>query len=147
MSGQPNIFTGSELVGAFKRFYADCKRLSVDDMQSLYHDDVIFRDPVHDLRGLTSLHSYLDRLSDAVTECRFEYLDQLVGEKSAYIKWNMHYKHPKLANRPMALKGVTHIEFNDRIHFHQDVYDLGEMFYEHVPLVGSVVKKLKKRLA
>jgi len=36
---------------------------------------------------------------------------------------------------------------DDIIVYHKDYYDLGEMVYEHIPLLGFFVKKIKKRLA
>ncbi len=43
----------------------------------------------------------------------------------------------------MAQLGVS----DDSIIYHKDYYDLGEMVYEHVPILGFVIKKIKGKLA
>ncbi len=135
------------LIEQFKAFYQDVKHPKLDRIGEVYTDDVLFKDPVHALRGVESLHAYLSEMCANVHSGRFEYLDQLIGQDTAYIKWNMHFKHPKLGRETITVRGVSQIQFNERIYFHEDVYDMGELIYEHVPLLGSMVKVLKKRLA
>lgn len=115
-------------------------------MDELYSSDVIFRDPVHQIQGIAPLHDYMDDMYRKLTECRFEYLDQLVCEHSAYIKWNMHFRHESLGNKLITVRGVSQIQYDEKVIFHEDVYDMGELIYEHVPVIGGVTRWLKRRL-
>ena len=135
------------LVERFKRFYVDVKHPPLDQINDLYTEDIFFKDPVHEIRGAEKLHAYLSEMCINVDSGRFEYLDQVVTEAGAYVKWNMHFKHPKLGRKTITVRGISQIEFDERIYFHEDVYDLGQLIYEHVPLLGSFVKGLKNRLA
>lgn len=135
------------LIERFKAFYQDVRHPQLDKIDDVYTEDVWFKDPVHELRGAEKLHTYLSTMSINVHSGRFEYLDQVMSENTAYVKWNMHFKHPKLGNKTITVRGVSQVKFNERIYFHEDVYDLGELLYEHVPLLGVVVRGLKKRLA
>jgi esterase/lipase superfamily enzyme len=135
------------LIERFKFFYKDLKRIPLPQIGDIYDDNVIFKDPVQEVRNIEQLHAYLSDLCLDVHSGRFEYLDQMVAEHSAYIKWNMHFKHPKLGKQTITVRGISQIQFNERIYYHEDVYDLGQMLYEQVPLLGGVVKGLKKRLA
>ncbi|QNT05740.1 MULTISPECIES: nuclear transport factor 2 family protein [Marinomonas] len=142
-----NMASSALLIERFKMFYQDVKRPKLEKMDDVYTEDVFFKDPVHELRGAETLHAYLSEMCVNVHSGRFEYLDQLVSENAAYIKWNMHFKHPKLGNKTITVRGMSQVQFNERIYFHEDVYDLGQLIYEHVPLLGAAVKGLKKRLA
>ncbi|WP_188152415.1 nuclear transport factor 2 family protein [Teredinibacter waterburyi] len=144
-TAQPQI-VGTQLVERFKRFYADIRQLPLDDIESLYHPDVVFKDPVHCLRGTHCLHAYMSDICTGVSEGRFEYLDQVIGLDSAYIKWNMHFVHPRLGSRLITVRGMSQIKFCDRIHYHEDVYDMGAMLYEHVPVIGGATRWLRKNL-
>lgn len=141
------IDSKSSLIERFKAFYQDVKHPQLDKIDEIYAENIVFKDPVHELRGAEVLHSYLSEMSVNVQSGRFEYLDQVVTEDTAYIKWNMHFKHPKLGKKTITVRGISQVQFNGRIYFHEDIYDLGQLIYEHVPLLGSVVKGLKRRLA
>ncbi|TDO95849.1 nuclear transport factor 2 family protein [Marinomonas balearica] len=134
------------LVEKFKAFYEDVQHPQLEMIGELYAPSVRFKDPVHELQGIEFVHAYLMEMSANVEYGRFEYLDQLVDEDKAYIKWNMYFRHPKLGNEIHEVRGMTQIQFTDRIYFHEDVYDMGQLIYEHIPVMGTFVKMLKKRL-
>lgn len=137
-----------QLLDALKRQYANMSRMELASLDGIYSADVVFRDPVHCLRGLPALQDYLAATIAHVSECRFEFLDQLYAEGSAYLKWNMHFRHPRLAGGELlTVRGMSQLQFNDRIYFHEDSYDVGGMLYEHVPLIGGVNRWLKARIA
>ena len=134
------------LITQFKQFYSDLTRLPTAKFDQIYADDVIFRDPVHQLRGGAELMAYLEPLCEKLEYGHFEYLDQLVQGDTAYIKWNMHFRHPRLGDRTVCVRGMSHLQFTDRVYFHEDSYDLGALIYEQLPLMGSLTRWFKRRL-
>jgi hypothetical protein len=59
----------------------------------------------------------------------------------------MHYAHPKLnGSKDIQLEGATKILFEDKIHYHKDYFDGGALLYEHIPLMGKLIKLIKRRL-
>lgn len=138
----------NHLLEEFKQAYLDMTRMDISRLDRVYAHTLIFRDPVHQLRGLSAMQDYLVELVAQVHECRFEFLDQLSSEDTAYLKWNMHFRHPRLAGGELlTLRGMSQLQYNDRIFFHEDSYDLGQMLYEHIPLLGGMLRWLKGRLA
>lgn len=136
------------LLERFKQAYSDMLKMDISRLDAIYADDVNFRDPIRRVSGLVALQDYFADALSNVAECRFEFLDQLTSDQSAYFKWNMHFCHPRLAGGArLVVRGMSQIQFNERIYFHEDTYDLGQMLYEHVPLVGGVTSWLKSRLA
>lgn len=137
----------NELVKKFKAYYSDLITSDLCQLSHIYDNDAEFRDPVHCISGVVALEEYLLKLCSNVTECRFEFLDELVDENSAYIKWIMHYRHPKMGNKLISVRGASHIRFKGKIEFHEDIYDLGEMLYEHIPVIGWIVRAIKRGLS
>ena len=135
------------LIERFKSCFKVLPEADLSLLREMYTDDVVFKDPVHEIRGLVGLEDYFATMIADLTDCRFEYLDEIIGERSAYIKWVMHYRHPRLGNRLVSVRGVSHLRFGDKIEFHEDVYDMGAMLYEQVPLLGNVTRWLRLRLA
>lgn len=136
-----------ELIERFKAFYKDVKHPKLDIIGDVYSAQIKFQDPIHKVQGIAELHAYLADACHSVESGRFEFLDQLIGEDTAYIKWNMYFQHPKLGKETHVVRGMSQIQFDDRIYYHEDIYDMGQMIYEHVPVVGWAVKRLRKRLA
>lgn len=137
----------------FESFYSDFKSADMAQIGRLYATDVVFRDPVHELSGLVELATYFAASQSAVAECRFEFLDRIVGAadlmplKCCY-RWRMHYRHPRLqGGAQIELMGASVLHLEGKIVFHEDFYDMGAMLYEQVPLLGSVVRWLKNRVA
>jgi len=136
----------THIIERFKDFYRHLETMPLDDIGQVYDTNITFRDPIHEIRGLTHVHQYMTKMCTGVTEGRFEFLDQVVTKDTAYIKWNMYFVHPKFGPKTIQVRGISHIQFDDKIFFHEDVYDMGEMVYEHVPVLGGFVGWLKKRL-
>ena len=135
------------LIDRFMAFYDDLANINLQQIHQVYADDVIFKDPVHEIKGLDKLHGYMQDLCSSLEQGHFEYLDVLEGDGSAYIKWNMYFQHPKLGKELVCVRGATHILFNSHVYYHEDIYDVGEMLYEHLPFIGMITRWLKKRLA
>jgi len=135
------------LLNDFKQLYQVLDESSIARLDQVYAANVKFKDPIHHIEGVVALQDYLMAQSQGLTECRFEYLDELVGEHSAYVKWIMHFRHAKLGNRPISVRGASHIHFSNTIDYHEDLYDLGAMLYEQVPLLGGIIRWLKARLS
>ena len=48
----------------------------------------------------------------------------------------------------IAVDGCSHLQWRgDRVVFHRDYYDLGQLLYDNIPLLGRVTGWLKRRLA
>jgi len=137
----------NQLIERFKDYFRVLHASDLSQLRTLYDDNIVFKDPVHEIRGLVELEDYFTSMCSDLSDCRFEYLDELVTEDAAYIKWMMHFKHPKLGNRLISVRGVSHLELGDRIEFHEDFYDMGAMLYEQLPLLGNVTRWLRLRLA
>ncbi|MGH1439720.1 MAG: nuclear transport factor 2 family protein [Cellvibrionaceae bacterium] len=132
---------------AFKRFYQQFDQHSLDLLGDIYSENVTFSDPVHMIQGLQVLKSYFEGMCGNLSHCRFEFIDEVVGENNACFKWEMHYSHPSLkSNAPLKLIGATFIEYSDKIDAHEDFYDMGAMLYEHLPVLGSAVRLVKSRI-
>ncbi|MDA0116836.1 nuclear transport factor 2 family protein [Vibrio sp. T11.5] len=127
------------------------QQLSKDNLHLLngvYHQDVVFEDSAHRLQGWQALQSYFDSLYTNVRRCDFDIKEQQQSGDSGFLTWSMSLEHPKLQKgKTVVVNGVSHLKFKDgRVIYHRDYFDLGEMLYENLPLLGSVIKTIKQRL-
>ncbi|MEO0437654.1 MAG: nuclear transport factor 2 family protein [Pseudomonadota bacterium] len=133
----------------FNDFY---QTLDVDSLQRLgqiYHPRVTFADPVAVHQGLLALDSYFRKLLEGCEHCEFVIRSQQFGESQAFVNWTMTFRSPRL-NRGGAIdvdgSSVLGIR-NDRIEYQRDYYDMGAMIYEQLPILGSIVRYIRGRMA
>ena len=139
--------TNTKVIERFKDYFKVLHNSDLSQLRNIYAENIVFKDPVHEIRGLVELEDYFTSMCADLSDCRFEYLDELVNENAAYVKWEMHFKHPRLGNRLISVRGVSHLKIGDKIEFHEDFYDMGAMLYEQLPLLGNVTRWLRLRLA
>ena len=135
------------LVEKFCNYYKEFSQESIPGLDEMYHQNVILQDPFSKLEGLDNLKQHFSQMMQNVSYCRFEIINVVSNEGQAFITWTMMFAHPKLNNpEEIVVDGVSDIKFDERISYHRDYFDVGAMFYEHVPVVKGVIKMLKKRL-
>ncbi|WMC09368.1 nuclear transport factor 2 family protein [Oceanimonas pelagia] len=137
----------SPALDAFCRLYQSLSPAQLDGLRRVYSQDVLFADPAHDIRGIDALVAYFEGLFARVKQCRFDIIQVMEQDGEAYVRWEMHFIHPSLNHgRPVSVPGVSHLCFADRVFYHRDFFDLGTMLYERLPLLGSCIRALKRRL-
>lgn len=135
-------------IDRFKQLYQPFCESSLAQLDQVYSPDIVFKDPLHQLQGLPQLYQYFHGFCAADVYCEFEFINQILDSSQAFFQWRMHYRHPKIkAGHPLTLDGASLIKFNTQIIYHEDFYDMGAMIYQHLPILGFLVKKLNAHLA
>lgn len=140
----------NELLQDFQSVY---QQLNADNAQSalldrIYTQDIEFIDPLHRIKGLDSLKSYCQQMYANLTQSAFAFHDVQFNSQVGFIQWTLTFNHKRLnQQRPIQVEGVSHLSFTDgKISRHQDYFDAGALLYEHVPLLGFGISKLKNKV-
>ena len=128
--------------------YSALDKANLATLDSLYAKEVVFEDPAHRIEGYANLQRYFAALYANLNQCQFEMKDAIMVENTAYLRWTMQLSHPKLAQGKLReIAGCTYLKFDQqRVVYHRDYFDLGAMLYEAVPVLGSIIQAIKKRL-
>ena len=126
--------------------------LSANNMQTLadiYHPEVVFIDPVHEIHSRPALAQYFSHAYARLQHCEFIGLDRLEQGEKGFLSWRMQFCHPAIGNgKTVAVDGCTVLRWQDGlIVYHRDYYDLNEMVYQHLPVIGWLTTKVKQRMA
>jgi hypothetical protein len=136
------------VVSQVKQFYEQFSAATIARLDEIYTQDVEFRDPVHTIRGSLRLKGYLRRMATSLSHYRMHYVDEAIGEHSAYLTWEMEYAHARLrGGQIITLRGMTRLHFTNKVFYHEDSYDLGALLYEHIPGLGLATRQIKKHMA
>lgn len=135
-------------VQVVSEFYKTLNQNNLDTIGDIYHEDVQFQDPLHEIQGIENLYNYFSELYRNVKECRFYISRHQQTGSIGFIVWEMSLLHPKLdKDNPVVVHGCSHLEFyQGKILYQRDYFDAGEMIYEQLPFVSSVIKSIKKRV-
>lgn len=144
----------------FESFYVDLESMKVEELADIYSNDVTFIDPIAAHSGIAAVQTYFTKLLRNAKNCSFTIhsIDKVASlsneEKSgsallAYlVTWKMTFTTSGInKGNPIDVDGISQLKIrDDKIIFHRDYYDLGQMVYENIPLLGRIIKRIKRKL-
>ena len=84
-------------------------------------------------------------MNDNLIEGTFVFTEESVVENKAYLSWEMNLKL-KRPNKNVKASGISVLTFEEKIIRQRDYFDAGEMFYENIPLLGGIIRFIKKKI-
>jgi steroid Delta-isomerase len=121
---------------------------SVKSIGDFYTGDAYFRDPFNEIRGAAELERIFAEMFERLIEPRFTITEIIASEQGAFLVWNFDFRIKSLKpNVVRRIHGTSHVRFaaDGRVNYHRDYWDAAGELYEHFPLVGSLMRWLKKR--
>ena len=134
---------------AFLKIYRELNHDTLHLLDEIYDADIHFVDPVHELSGLEELRRYFGRLYGNIKSIDFDFFSPLRNGSEGYVHWEMRYSHPNIGRgRMIEVHGASYLRFTpaDKVHYHRDFFDLGNMLYQHLPVLGPIIKTVNRRL-
>ena len=130
-----------------KQYYTDWGECSHEKLGAIYTEDIVFEDPIERISGIDQLNAYFLQSQRGLNYCRFVFHDEIVTDSQATLMWTMNYSHRKLnRGENLAMTGSSWIQYSDKVTYQRDFYDMTQMVFDHVPLLGKVTGYLKNRM-
>lgn len=129
-------------------FYETLTLDGLGRIDTLYAPDARFKDPFNDVRGVPGIANVFHHMFATVDAPRFVVLGQFADGREAMIRWRFTCITRGRGGRELSFDGSTHLCFDDdgRVIAHGDYWDPAEALYEHLPLVGGLMRFLRRRL-
>ena len=137
------------VIDRFELLYSNFDKQALNILNDVYSPNILFVDPVSEHRGLNAVHEYFANLVNNTKHCECTIINKLTTNENVVVMWKMQFSHPSIKSGALVeVDGISHLTIkDDRVTYHRDFYDMGQMIYEHLPLLGSVVKTIKKRMS
>lgn len=130
-----------------QQVFSQLNASNVDVLDQVYADNIQFEDPAHKVNGLINFKSYCTNLYQNVTSCKFNFNNVSYFTGGAILEWDMLLQHPKLnRGKIFTVPGVSIIHYENKIYSQRDYFDLGAMLYEQLPLIGWLIRIIKRKL-
>ena len=121
---------------------------SLDQLDTIYAPDAYFKDPFNEVRGLASIRQVFDHMYQSLERPRFVVTSCMVDGNACFLTWDFHFFFKRFDTQTLqTVRGGSHLRFNTGglLEFHRDYWDAAEELYEKLPLVGALMRWLKKR--
>jgi limonene-1,2-epoxide hydrolase len=135
-----------EVVEKFKQYFVEINDSKETLLREIYADHVFFQDPIHEIQGIEPLILYFRKLNRNLIEGSFQFTSESLVDAKAFLTWEMKLKL-KRPNQTVTASGISVLAIENKIIHQRDYFDAGELFYEHVPILGGVIRRLKRNLA
>lgn len=122
---------------------------SVAAIASVYTEDAYFRDPFNEVRGVDRLKHVFGDMFVRLHEPRFTITETIHQDSRVLLVWDFTYRIKALKpGLTRKIHGSSLIRFaaDGRVNYHRDYWDAAGELYEQLPLVGSLMRWLKKRM-
>lgn len=121
---------------------------TVSAIAAIYTTDAHFRDPFNDITGIEKIRHIFADMFVRLDEPKFNIGETIEEPHGALLIWDFTFRiktlNPQLTRR---IHGTSHIRFaaDGRVEYHRDYWDAAGELYEQLPVVGSLMRWLKKR--
>lgn len=133
----------------FQELFNSLDAGNLSTLSSVYSDSVKFQDPLSSVSGLDHLTRYFAGAYANVVSCQFDFGDPVIAGGKVAIPWVMRLRHKRIRRgREIRVDGMSNLViYNGKVTHHRDYFDAGQLLYEHLPLVGRVIRSIRKHAA
>lgn len=127
-------------------FFESISQENTVDLKQIYTDDVFFKDPFNEVNGIQNVITIFDHMFHQLDQPRFVVTTHVSQGDQAFLTWDFLFKMKRFNRNEQCIRGASHIRFaaDGRVSYHRDYWDVAEELYEKLPLIGSVMRGLKK---
>ena len=133
---------------ALARYFETLTEPSVRDVARYYAPDARFKDPFNDVMGLPAIQHIFEHMFNQLEQPRFVITQTVVQGAQCFMTWEFHFSFKSFKpGVPQLILGASHLVFSDTglVTLHRDYWDAAEELYEKLPLVGSLMRWLKRQ--
>lgn len=133
---------------ALARFFEELSPQRLDALGEVYAPDARFRDPFNEVRGVAAIRALFEDMYRRLDRPRFRVSACFAGPEGLVLAWEFSFRFRGGAGAPHVVRGLSHLRLDaaGRVLHHEDYWDSAEL-YDKVPLLGALVRALRRRVA
>ncbi|MBK1780022.1 nuclear transport factor 2 family protein [Advenella sp. WQ 585] len=142
-----------DITAAVKRLtglYATLNPGNLDQLGAIYDAEASFKDPFNEIQGPVQIRKIFEHMFNALNKPKFTISKCIAQDNHCFLIWDFtfYFKSPK-PTMQQTIHGASHVIFNEKgmVSYHRDYWDVAEELYEKFPLLGSLLRWIKRRLA
>jgi steroid Delta-isomerase len=148
MTSQTNTVSADARTQALIVFFETLTPSTLAELPRHYASEARFVDPFNDVTGIGAITHVFTHMFTVLDAPRFEVLDTITEGDQCFLLWNFHFRQ-KGQTRAACIHGSTHVRFapDGRVQLHRDYWDPARELYETIPLLGGLMRWLRRKLS
>lgn len=132
--------------GRLVEFFETLAPESLSRLAEFYTADARFKDPFNEVVGVAAIARVFEHMFATVEAPRFRITRSIVQGDQAMLGWDFELI---FAGRRVVVHGVSHLVFDEegRVALHRDYWDAAGELYEKLPVLGTLMQRLRRRFA
>lgn len=132
-----------------QQFFETIAPQGVARIAEIYAPEAYFKDPFNEVRGVAAITGIFAHMFDQVGAPRFVVREAVAQGDDAFLVWDFLFRLPRLGNGEQVIRGASHLKFgaDGRVTYHRDYWDAAEELYEKLPVLGGLMRLLKRQAA
>lgn len=124
--------------------------LAPADLQRIpafYTPDAFFKDPFNEVRGSAAVTAVFAHMFEALDAPRFVVHEAVLQGDRCFLAWDFRFRMRRFRRDEQCIRGgsLLLLAADGRIASHRDYWDAAEELYEKLPLLGGLMRWLKRR--
>ena len=135
---------------AARRIVDFFERLAPADLvrlDEIYTGDARFKDPFNEVTGVPAIRRVFEHMFESLDAPRFVVRDVIVQGPQCFLTWDFVFRMRRFNRAEQVIRGGSHLHIaaDGRIAMHRDYWDAAEELYEKLPVLGGLMRWLKRR--
>lgn len=129
-------------------FFEQLSAADLPRLGEIYSADATFKDPFNEVRGVPAIETIFRHMFDSLGGPHFVVQDALVDGEQCFLSWDFVFRLRGRGPEAITVRGATHLHFaaDGRITAHRDYWDAAEELYEKLPVLGALMRWLRRRV-
>ena len=136
-------------VAQIVHFFETLTPASVAQLGDIYHPQARFTDPFNHVVGVPAITGIFKHTFVSLRQPRFHVTQQVWQGAQCFLTWEFRFFFKGYqAGQEQVIFGASHMVLADDglITLHRDYWDAAQELYEKLPVLGSLMRWLKKRV-
>ncbi|MGP1681439.1 MAG: nuclear transport factor 2 family protein [Giesbergeria sp.] len=129
-------------------FFENLQPAHLAALDLIYAPDAEFKDPFNEVRGIAGVRGVFEHMFASLEAPHFVVTGRVLQGSECFLTWDFIFTMRRFRRgEPQVIRGASQLVFDGsgRIRVHRDYWDAAEELYEKLPLLGTLMRWLKRR--
>ena len=131
-------------------YFETVTEATVPKLRNFYAPDAYFKDPFNEVHTVEQIEQIFAHMFGPLSDPRFIVDARIEQGFDAFLTWDFRFRIKKYKpDVEQVIRGSSHLRFDaqNKVCYHRDYWDAAEELYEKLPLIGGLMRFMKRQIA